>query len=74
MNKDLIEVILLLNEVITTLEKEFKTRIMLGGAAKIILEELKNRLTKLQTARTLLLNQLEMTAGDEVLIIDEVEG
>ena len=68
---------------INSLEKEFKARRMLGGSAKIVLEELEDRLTKLQAARTLLLNQLEMTAGmivtnysivNEVLIIDEVES
>ena len=83
MSEDIKQAVLLLNEVIDSIEEELRVRRMIGGASKKLIEDNQGRLSRLQAARTLLLNQIEPITPNAVVtnylkvegftVIDEVE-
>lgn len=69
------QAVLLINEVVESLETELRMRLTIGGASKKVLDDIRDRVGKLQAARSLLLNQLEpMTPNAVVTNYSKVEG
>jgi hypothetical protein len=75
MSEDIKQAVLLLNEVIDSIEEELRVRRMIGGASKKLIEDNQGRLSRLQAARTLLLYQIEpITPNAVVTNYSQVEG
>ena len=67
MSEDIKQAVLLLNEVIDSIEEELRVRRMIGGASKKLIEDNQGRLSRLQAARTLLLYQIEPITPNAVV-------
>ena len=75
MSEDIKQAVLLLNEVIDSIEEELRVRRMIGGASKKLIEDNQGRLSRLQAASTLLLYQIEpITPNAVVTNYSQVEG
>lgn len=68
------QAILLINEVVESLEAELRMRLTIGGASRKVLDDIRDRVRKLQAARSLLLKVEPMTPNAVVTNYSKVGG